>query len=106
MKFLFSTLIFSFCIISPAWSAVLIAKHSGSGFAMVEKDQVESTCGSNFSFRDQHKSEIPGYLEPELIKKSFKGEKLYSSLESAKADAEKSGKCIWFTASEKASLGL
>lgn len=108
MRSLFKTAIYGLVLLTGglSFSAVNIAKHNGSGFAAVDTAKAQAECGANFAFRDQYQSEIPKYLEPEVIKLSFKGVKLHATLDEAKAEASKGGKCLWYSDSEKGQLGL
>ena len=89
---------------SPLFAGV--AQSDGSKFTAVAAGAEESTCGTNYVFRDQHKSQAPAYLEPEVIKQSFKGTKFFVSLADAKTAANSGKKCLWYADSEKAALGL
>ncbi|MDB2426152.1 hypothetical protein N9W41_01255 [bacterium] len=89
---------------SPLFAGV--AKSDGSKFTAVAAASVEATCGTNFVFRDEHKNQVPAYLEPEVIKQSFKGTKFFVNLADAQAAANAGSKCIWFADSEKGALGL
>lgn len=91
-----------FCAFAaPALAGV--AKFNGTAFEVVTGD-VKSACGANYAFRDQHKDQVPAYLQGEVIKASFKGTKFSASLADAKAVAKAGNKCLWFADSEKGGL--
>jgi len=87
-----------------SYAGVLVAKYNGSAFSIVNTSETQEVCGAKFEFRDEHKKMVPAYLEPALIKFSFSGKKLHSTLNKAKEAAKSSGKCIWLSSEEKGSL--